>query len=207
MFLRKNQPQFGRSMIEMLGVLAIVGVLSVGGIAGYSKAMKQIRYNKALSQWNQIIAGIERYGKKLYVSNANQTTVNLKSTLTKTKDIPEEMIQDNSAYIYDAFDHQIWIYDLFSYLEYLGFRIYPNGGDMYDVCRLSLEVGKQYYTTISFIGLYSDGSRQNTLAYGRSQCTAGSTCLRNLSSTDIINICSALNYQVDDPNIIMVWYH
>ena len=29
----------GRSMIEMLGVLAIIGVLSVGGIAGYSKAM------------------------------------------------------------------------------------------------------------------------------------------------------------------------
>ena len=28
---------FGRSMIEMLGVLAIIGVLSVGGIAGYSK--------------------------------------------------------------------------------------------------------------------------------------------------------------------------
>ena len=26
----------GRSMIEMLGVLAIIGVLSVGGIAGYS---------------------------------------------------------------------------------------------------------------------------------------------------------------------------
>ncbi|MBR2136742.1 MAG: prepilin-type N-terminal cleavage/methylation domain-containing protein [Alphaproteobacteria bacterium] len=30
--------QSGRSMIEMLGVLAIIGVLSVGGIAGYSKA-------------------------------------------------------------------------------------------------------------------------------------------------------------------------
>ena len=29
----KNQN--GRSMIEMLGVLAIIGVLSVGGIAGY----------------------------------------------------------------------------------------------------------------------------------------------------------------------------
>ena len=26
----------GRCMIEMLGVLAIIGVLSVGGIAGYS---------------------------------------------------------------------------------------------------------------------------------------------------------------------------
>ena len=32
----------GRSMIEMLGVLAIIGVLSVGGIAGYSKAMNKL---------------------------------------------------------------------------------------------------------------------------------------------------------------------
>ena len=32
---------FGRSMIEMLGVLAIIAVLSVGGIAGYSKAMEK----------------------------------------------------------------------------------------------------------------------------------------------------------------------
>ena len=35
--------QSGRSMIEMLGVLAIIGVLSVGGIAGYSKAMTKYR--------------------------------------------------------------------------------------------------------------------------------------------------------------------
>ena len=37
--------QCGRSMIEMLGVLAIVGVLSVGGIAGYSKAMRMYKSN------------------------------------------------------------------------------------------------------------------------------------------------------------------
>ncbi len=37
--------QFGRSMIEMLGVLAIIGVLSVGGIAGYSKAMLAYKSN------------------------------------------------------------------------------------------------------------------------------------------------------------------
>ena len=36
--LERNE-QTGRSMVEMLGVLAIIGVLSVGGIAGYSKAM------------------------------------------------------------------------------------------------------------------------------------------------------------------------
>ena len=40
----------GRSMIEMLGVLAIVGVLSVGGIAGYSKAMNKFKTNKMTEQ-------------------------------------------------------------------------------------------------------------------------------------------------------------
>ena len=42
--------QSGRSMIEMLGVLAIIGVLSVGGIAGYSKAMTKYRINKTIEQ-------------------------------------------------------------------------------------------------------------------------------------------------------------
>ncbi len=32
----------GRSMLEMIGVLAIIGILSVGGISGYSKAMEKI---------------------------------------------------------------------------------------------------------------------------------------------------------------------
>ena len=32
-------------MVEMLGVLAIIGVLSVGGIAGYTMAMRKYRAN------------------------------------------------------------------------------------------------------------------------------------------------------------------
>ena len=48
--------QNGRSMIEMLGVLAIIGVLSVGGIAGYSKAMMKYRINKTIEQIT-LIAG------------------------------------------------------------------------------------------------------------------------------------------------------
>jgi Tfp pilus assembly protein PilE len=48
----------GRSMIEMLGVLAIVGVLSVGGIAGYSKAMAKFNTNKAIDQVNMIATNV-----------------------------------------------------------------------------------------------------------------------------------------------------
>ena len=45
----------GRSMIEMLGVLAIIGVLSVGGIAGYSKAMEKFKINKATEEYNYMV--------------------------------------------------------------------------------------------------------------------------------------------------------
>ncbi len=51
----KNKKQCGRSMIEMLGVLAIVGILSAGGIAGYSMAMQNHKTN-ALIEKVQLIA-------------------------------------------------------------------------------------------------------------------------------------------------------
>lgn len=40
--------QSGRSMIEMLGVLAIIGVLSVGGLTAYTSAMDRHDANKIL---------------------------------------------------------------------------------------------------------------------------------------------------------------
>ncbi|MBQ8672017.1 MAG: hypothetical protein IJ525_05820 [Alphaproteobacteria bacterium] len=53
--------QSGRSMIEMLGVLAIIGVLSVGGIAGYSKAMMKYRINKSIEQITLIAGNIRAF--------------------------------------------------------------------------------------------------------------------------------------------------
>ena len=48
----KTKNQSGRSMVEMLGVLAIIGVLSVGGIAGYRYAMDRIIMNDVLDTFN-----------------------------------------------------------------------------------------------------------------------------------------------------------
>ena len=44
--MKKLKSESGRSMVEMLGVLAIIGVLSVGGIAGYSLSMRRHRANQ-----------------------------------------------------------------------------------------------------------------------------------------------------------------
>ena len=59
-----HSEESGRSMVEMLGVLAIVGVLSVGGIAGYSQAMSKFKVTKALDQVQTIITNI----RTLYAS-------------------------------------------------------------------------------------------------------------------------------------------
>ncbi len=56
--LPQGARDYGRSMIEMLGVLAIIGVLSVGGIAGYSKAMEKWKINKTIEQVEEITQNI-----------------------------------------------------------------------------------------------------------------------------------------------------
>ena len=51
--MRKNEK--GRSMVEMLGVLAIIGVLSVGGIYGYSVAMNKYRANEIVQTASMLV--------------------------------------------------------------------------------------------------------------------------------------------------------
>ena len=49
----KKKLETGRSMVEMLGVLAIIGVLSIGGIAGYTLSMRRYRANQMLDALNK----------------------------------------------------------------------------------------------------------------------------------------------------------
>ena len=76
MITNKNM-QSGRSMIEMLGVLAIIGVLSVGGIAGYSKAMMKFKVNKTVDQVTQIATNIRTLfgGQRDYSKLTDQVIV------------------------------------------------------------------------------------------------------------------------------------
>ena len=56
-----RETETGRSMVEMLGVLAIMGVLSIGGIAGYTYAMNKLRANNTVTYVNMLaIAGSQQ---------------------------------------------------------------------------------------------------------------------------------------------------
>ena len=71
----RNSAESGRSMVEMLGVLAIVGVISIGGIAGYNYGMNRYRTNELLDGAN----------KRAYTI-ATQMTLGISTNLSEFKD-------------------------------------------------------------------------------------------------------------------------
>ncbi|MBO6289727.1 MAG: hypothetical protein J6N45_05320 [Alphaproteobacteria bacterium] len=97
--------QEGRSMIEMLGVLAIIGVLTVGGIAGYTKAMTKYKTNKTKNQITSIVANI----RTLYGSQISYNGLNNKRAI-QMDIIPEEMIvSDENGQLKNAFGGQVFL--------------------------------------------------------------------------------------------------
>ena len=68
-------------MIEMLGVLAIIGVLSVGGIAGYSKAMKRYQANKVVGEIIQVLANLKELSENDKLFDINNLDDETKKTL------------------------------------------------------------------------------------------------------------------------------
>lgn len=64
-------------MVEMLGVLAIIGVLSVGGIAGYSKAMTKFKINKSMDQISMLVANVRTLysGQRDYSGFGNENAI------------------------------------------------------------------------------------------------------------------------------------
>lgn len=69
--------QNGRSMIEMLGVLAIIGVLSIGGLAGYTMAMNRHRANTVADYVSRVavLAQTQGQGDKVWPSNTTCSSV------------------------------------------------------------------------------------------------------------------------------------
>ncbi len=116
----------GRSMVEMLGVLAIIGVLSIGAIAGYSKAMMKYKLNKQTEQLNTVFNAVDR--NLLSFNNIKipaGTGQSITSYFIKMGEIPTEMVKNNSSrYIYDVFNNEISIDTLYILITQLVYMPY-----------------------------------------------------------------------------------
>ena len=100
--------QSGRSMVEMLGVLAIIGVLSVGGIAGYSKAMAKFKLSKVMDQVSMTVANV----RTLYSGQPNYSGLTT-TTAIKMGAIGAEMLNGkkttSATEAYNAFNGQVFV--------------------------------------------------------------------------------------------------
>ncbi len=180
--------QNGRSMIEMLGVLAIIGVLSVGGIAGYSKAMMKYRINKTIEQitliagnvrsffapQKNIVVGGGTWGKYYGVSDIN--------ILQKAKLVPDEMWNSDKSGLINAFGGS------FSMLETQG-----TTGDMGEAFTLLLKdipieacieiITQNWHNVFSSVvildSLSDNSSDYSTMPY---ECSGGSDFIGNRSA-------------------------
>ena len=94
-------------MIEMLGVLAIIGVLSVGGIAGYSKAMTKWKINKTIEQIEHITYNtFTAYANQKELDNIYSFEEDDMNLMKSLGIISEDMIKDDNE-LRDEYDNRL----------------------------------------------------------------------------------------------------
>ena len=190
----------GRSMVEMLGVLAIIGVLSVGAMNGYSKAMFKYKLNKHAEQMNTVINAVARYVHGFSTDFRNQ---NLTSYFIKLDEIPTEMIRMNvSAEIYDTFEIKWSIYSLQDNNSVektinLAFAdassLTKNTSQSLEICRNLIVTAKENSSNIYYISTlsgYQTDEQQIGILYGDGACSSGRVCLKNMTIEQIYDICT-----------------
>ena len=193
--------QSGRSMVEMLGVLAIIGVLSVGAIAGYSKAMMKYKLNKHAEQMNTLINAVARNAHSfdnLYTASNKVIT----AYFIKMGEIPQEMIKNTR--VYDAFNQEYVIalnINSTDNQKSINLSVIANASlktksaESLEICRNMLITAKENTDSISSVSSVTkndDNTGYNsTIFWGDKNCANGwSPCLTNLTLENIYNFCT-----------------
>ena len=206
--IARRSKQNGRSMIEMLGVLAIIGVLTVGSIAGYSHAMRRHLLNKQRGQISYILSAVETNHDKININTPNLPTY-FTSILKNFGWIPEEMIKDDSIYIYDVFKNQIYFYKWGN--SHMGLVLHLETPNAYEQCTNLYQVIKQYHTFLwsTFVGKKNDGSSNYTNYYHGDQYPScinrQEVCIRNLTLSQISQLCQVCNDAEDYCILYILW--
>ena len=180
----------GRSMVEMLGVLAIIGVLSIGAIAGYSKAMFKYKLNKQTTQIGYILDYIIANQDQL-----RQLPYYMKNTLNKLGVVPNEMVKDNTEYAYDVFNSRIKLENSSTADANYGFALgveINSSSKASEICRNFLTMAKARADDVSYAYVQkkeADNSFNGSDAYYGNKVKHMSRYLRNMDMVTMDNTC------------------
>ena len=192
----------GRSMVEMLGVLAIIGVLSVGAMSGYSKAMTKYKRNKQTEQISLIFNNMIEllHTPNAFTCNAVYECANT-SIFWKLGAFPATMQGVTSSgrpdtnSVYDVFNTKYYIYS--TRTPSLGVRVNIDGNENgRDSCLNILQTAKAFYQDISDLqfrrGTSEGESWQWFLSGGRG---TGSNRLNALDMAEMHQRCEVCDSQ------------
>lgn len=192
--------EFGRSMIEMLGVLAIVGVLSVGGISGFQKAMNKHKINQVTEELSQFINELLRYSKDWrQIRFAGEA---IRRDLTSEVDfiLPAKWERKEGIF-YDSMGNKFYVQlrnDVSSSPKSIALSYRFNERDdkiKIDLCMAYYEMTKLYYAdSISDVWLWTP--RGYVKVYGNAYCGNGKKCLSDLTLAEMRANCEF--YKAED---------
>ena len=196
---------FGRSMIEMLGVLAIIGVLSVGGIAGYSKAMEKWKINKMQEEYSYLLHGMLEHLDNLKYLNPTSETVGVVDVLQASGIIPPTWEKFDDFRIWDDNGNLL---ALFSRNNELGFSVNIGGYHKNDDGKnISEGFNKQTCLTLFkdlFYPLHSEALRvwlhhnpTTEIFAGDKYCSADVQCLRDATLAKMKAACDVCSGQTN----------
>ena len=185
--------QSGRSMVEMLGVLAIIGVLSVGAISGYSKAMDKYKLNKAIDTANHLFATI-----MTNVAPDNSTladdgsgSVYYTEMMAKAGWLPDGLTlkETNPRFADDSFNNQVWIYKDSNKAVGVGWTFMRGQKPL---CMAFVNLAKEWQNDINLISVDHNADENKTYGalYGNKSCSADVKCLKDVTVAEIDTICN-----------------
>ena len=187
----------GRSMVEMLGVLAIIGVLSVGAMSGYSKAMMKYKLNKQTEQISYILNNMILEHEKLdrdyeSIKNNGDTNGDMTSSFINLGLVLEEMIAQNNITLYDIFDNRVRIWEGEDIGRYFRLTINLEQQSM-DTCLNLYTFAKansaDLWQTLFYKGT-ENGESGGYRVYGDKYCTANNTYLKDMTISEMEERCS-----------------
>ena len=204
--VQQKKAQSGRSMVEMLGVLAIIGVLSIAGISAYSQAMfkyqlttQEEAFNMLLHRAVELQPILQReYGK---ISIGSQ---NVGKIMAETDTLPNGIYYNpQNKQIHDVFKNTIAINyqhssrgDGSSATDYLFWITLNRDGNKITerdraICRNILLAAQQNADNIAQVGVRSSADSGS----GYSVSNLRGKGLRNAGIAEIDNVCNSCNSQ------------
>ena len=186
----------GRSMVEMLGVLAIIGVLSVGAIAGYSKAMMKYKLNKHAEAVNMLINNVLQIKGQLPYSAENYYG----NLFKKMNLLPDGINYHSNTLLTDKwFKSRITIYRGAGFGG--AYFCIPKLSENEEICRNIVLAAKENAADLWQVKLiqYPETSAMiyGTPLWGNNYCSKDSKCLYNMTLNDteaVCNECDGNNY-------------